>query len=179
MSDDGHFYLAYIYTYTTYTRREKRNEFESAYSPPCVVLTSCWARGVCSRAGCSKLACASWGQVTICQIRPIGHVRCLCVNARVCARVRGCVRARVRTRARARARHECFMHKYNVSPTDLLRDVARHAARIFVRRPEGRTGHTLPATLSPSTAAKRARTWHRFAKCSLRLSPRPRHFPSF
>lgn len=45
------------------------------YSPRCAAVTSCSARRACSPAGHST-EYASWGQATICQIRPIGHVRC-------------------------------------------------------------------------------------------------------
>ena len=45
------------------------------YSPRCAAVASCSARRACSPAGQST-EYASWGQATICQIRPIGHVRC-------------------------------------------------------------------------------------------------------
>lgn len=45
------------------------------YSPQCAAVTSCSARRACSPVGQST-EYASWGQATICQIRPIGHVRC-------------------------------------------------------------------------------------------------------
>lgn len=58
------------------------------YSPPCAAITSCSTRGACSPVGCSRrLEYASWGQATICQIRPIAHVRCAVYSvllSRVC-----------------------------------------------------------------------------------------------
>lgn len=44
-------------------------------SPLYAVVTSCSTRRACSPVGQST-EYASWGQATICQIRPIGHVRC-------------------------------------------------------------------------------------------------------
>lgn len=60
-------------SYLTY-KRKKRNEFVKEYSPRYAAITSCSAREACSPAGCShRLEYASWGQVTICQIKPIGQ----------------------------------------------------------------------------------------------------------
>lgn len=67
---------------------EKREMNSKVYSPPCAAITSCSTRGACSPVGCShRLEYASWGQATICQIRPIAHVRCTVYSvllSRVC-----------------------------------------------------------------------------------------------
>lgn len=51
----------------------------------------------------------------------------------------------------------------------------RHTARIFRKAPRGVRDSNTTGWPSPRRehTAKRARTWHRFAECSLRLSPRP------
>lgn len=102
------------------------------YSPPCAAITSCSTRGACSPVGCShRLEYASWGQATICQIKPIAHVRravssvlfsCVCFVANV----------------------SC-MHYAPSSPIVASRRVVSrcYTLRIFVRRPEG-CDYTLP-----------------------------------
>lgn len=92
------------------------------YSPPCAAITSCSTRGACSPVGCSRrLEYASWGQATICQIRPIAHVRCA-VYSVLLSRVCG-------------ANVSCMQH---VRPRNASRVASRrHTARIFIRRPEG------------------------------------------
>lgn len=127
-------------------RREKRNEFESGYSHPCAAITSCSTRGACSPAGCShNLGYASWGQATICQIRPIGHVRCAVysvllslVYAYVCVFV------------------YIYVHYMprNVSCIQHIRSPS--IARIFVRRPEGYG--ILPCRLSRARARRKTRS---------------------
>lgn len=62
-------------------------------------------------------------------------------------------------------------------PTPIVPIATRRVAtprEFFVRRPEGCATNTTgwPSPRREHTA-KRARTWHRFAECSLRLSPRP------
>lgn len=137
------------------------------YSPPCAAITSCSTRGACSPVGCShRLEYASWGQATICQIRPIAHVRCAVYSvllSRVCVANVSCMQ-----RARSHPSHR---------PHRPHRDTSRRVAtprEFFVRRPEGCATNTTgwPSPRREHTA-KRARTWHRFAECSLRLSPRP------
>lgn len=72
------------------------------YSPPCAAITSCSTRGACSPVGCSRrLEYASWGQATICQIRPIAHVRCAVYSvllSRVCVANVSCMQCRVVSR---------------------------------------------------------------------------------
>lgn len=55
--------------------RKKKKRKEKIDSPLYAVVTSCSTRRACSPVGQST-EYASWGQATICQIRPIGHVRC-------------------------------------------------------------------------------------------------------
>lgn len=126
------------------------------YSPPCAAITSCSTRGACSPVGCShRLECASWGQVTICQIRPIAHVRCAVYSV---------LFSRVYV-----ANVSCMQH-------DPSHTVASLRCANFRKAPRGVRLCCYRLALSErGQAAKRARTWHRFAKCSLRLSPRPRH----
>lgn len=63
-------------SYNTNGNREKREINWKVYSPPCAAITSCSTRGVCSPVDCiHRLEYASWGQATICQIKPIAHVR--------------------------------------------------------------------------------------------------------
>jgi len=59
-------------SYNTNGNREKREINWKVYSPPCAAITSCSTRGVCSPVDCiHRLEYASWGQATICQIKPI------------------------------------------------------------------------------------------------------------
>lgn len=126
------------------------------YSPPCAAITSCSTRGACSPVGCShRLEYASWGQATICQIRPIAHVRCAVYSvllSRVCV-----------------ANVSCMQHVVLVSSRRVTS--RRHTARIFVKAPRGVRPHYRLTLSERGHAAKRTHTWHRFAKCSLRLSP--------
>lgn len=132
-------------------RNKKKREINSkVYSPPCAAITSCSTRGACSPVGCShRLEYASWGQATICQIRPIAHVRCIACYFRVCA---------------SRMFHAC--NTSSPSPRCANFRKAPQGIRLYYRLALSERGHV----------AKRARTWHRFAKCSLRFSPRPCQF---
>jgi len=83
-----HHIYAIIYTSDNIRNKTKKELNSKVYSPPCAAITSCSTRGACSPVGCSrKLEYASWGQATICQIRPIAHVRCAVYSvlfSRVC-----------------------------------------------------------------------------------------------
>lgn len=119
---------------TTARKREKMNW--KVYSPRCAAATSCSTRTACSPVGWST-EYASWGQVTICQIRPIGHVRCAVYY--VC--VRECVYNV--TLVCYRVSHACNALPVS-SRLPTCSPSGRVASRIFVRRPEGHR-HALPA----------------------------------
>lgn len=111
------------------------------YSPPYAAITSCSTREFCSLVGWFQREYASWGQATICQIRPIAHVRCAVYSvllSRVCVANVSCMHARPFPPFRAHHPHRvASLHRANFRkaprgvrlPVDPLRAAGMYAAK--------------------------------------------------